>query len=98
VSMTAAEMLAAQLWPDFAHAVVALPDPRKGEQLMLLTTHKGAEVPALLAFARERGTPELMVPRLITVVDAIPVLGTGKTDYPSVQRLAEASGKGRSAA
>jgi len=98
VSMTAAEMLAAQLWPDFAHAVVALPDPRKGEQLMLVTTNPAAETSALLAFARERGVAELMVPRLICHADAIPMLGTGKTDYPSVQHLAEASGRGRSAA
>jgi acyl-[acyl-carrier-protein]-phospholipid O-acyltransferase/long-chain-fatty-acid--[acyl-carrier-protein] ligase len=98
VSMTAAEMLAAQLWPDFAHAVVALPDPRKGEQLILATTHGAAEVPALLTFARERGVPELMVPRVIIRVDAIPVLGTGKTDYPSVQRLVETGTRDRDAA
>ena len=98
VSMTAAEMLAAQLWPDFAHAVVAQPDPRKGEQLLLLTTNPAAEVPALLAFARERGVAELMVPRVLRHVPAIPVLGTGKTDYPAVQRLAEEAGASRSAA
>jgi acyl-[acyl-carrier-protein]-phospholipid O-acyltransferase/long-chain-fatty-acid--[acyl-carrier-protein] ligase len=98
VSMTAAEMLAAEIWPDFAHAVVSLPDPRKGEQLMLVTAHPGADTPALLAFARERGVPELMVPRLICRVAEIPVLGTGKTDYPAVQKLAEAGMRDRSAA
>jgi acyl-[acyl-carrier-protein]-phospholipid O-acyltransferase/long-chain-fatty-acid--[acyl-carrier-protein] ligase len=98
VSMTAAEMLASQLWPDFAHAVIALPDPRKGEQLLLVTTNPAAETTALLSFARERGIAELMVPRGLRVVDAIPVLGTGKTDYPGVQRLAEEMVAGRSAA
>jgi acyl-[acyl-carrier-protein]-phospholipid O-acyltransferase/long-chain-fatty-acid--[acyl-carrier-protein] ligase len=98
VSMTAAEMLASQLWPDFAHAVIALPDPRKGEQLLLVTTNPAAETAALLAFARERGIAELMVPRGLRVVDAIPVLGTGKTDYPGVQRLAEEAMAGRNAA
>ena len=98
VSMTAAEMLASQLWPDFAHAVVALPDARKGEALILVTTHPAAEISALLAFARERGIAELMVPRMLCLAGAIPVLGTGKTDYPGVQRLAEEAGRGRSAA
>ncbi|HVJ53261.1 MAG TPA: acyl-[ACP]--phospholipid O-acyltransferase [Aliidongia sp.] len=88
VSMTAAETLAAQLWPDEAHAVIALPDARKGEQLVLVTTRKDAEAKTLLAFARERGITELMVPRALVKVDAIPLLGTGKVDYPSVERLA----------
>jgi acyl-[acyl-carrier-protein]-phospholipid O-acyltransferase / long-chain-fatty-acid--[acyl-carrier-protein] ligase len=98
VSMTAAETLAFQLWPGFAHAVVALPDPRKGEQLLLVTTNAAAEIPALLAHARERGIVELMVPRLVRHVEAIPVLGTGKTDYPALQKLAETTERGRSAA
>ena len=98
VSMTAAETLAAQLWPDQAHAVIALPDPRKGEQLVLVTTRAEADVKSLLAFARERGIAELMVPRAFCRVEAIPLLGTGKVDYPAVQRLAEEQGAGRSAA
>jgi hypothetical protein len=31
-----------------------------------------------------------MVPREVMVVDKLPLLGTGKTDYPAVQKLAEA--------
>ena len=91
VSMAAAESLAYGLWPDAAHAVVGLPDPRKGEQLMLVTTGKDATSRALVQHARERGTPEIMVPRLLLVIDAMPLLGTGKVDYPAVQRLADAS-------
>jgi acyl-[acyl-carrier-protein]-phospholipid O-acyltransferase/long-chain-fatty-acid--[acyl-carrier-protein] ligase len=98
ISMTAAETLASQLWPDEAHAVIALPDPRKGEQLVLVTTRAEADVKSLLAFARERGIAELMVPRAFCRVDAIPLLGTGKVDYPAVQRLAEEQGAGRNAA
>jgi acyl-[acyl-carrier-protein]-phospholipid O-acyltransferase/long-chain-fatty-acid--[acyl-carrier-protein] ligase len=75
-----------------------MPDPRKGEQLLLLTTHPAAEAKALLGFARERGIAELMVPRAIRKVEAIPLLGTGKIDYPGVQRLAEGSSAGRDAA
>ena len=88
VSMTAAEALAAQLWPDAVHAVVALPDARKGERLVLLTTRPGADAPALLAHARARGVAELLVPREVRAVGAVPLLGTGKVDYPAAQRLA----------
>jgi acyl-[acyl-carrier-protein]-phospholipid O-acyltransferase/long-chain-fatty-acid--[acyl-carrier-protein] ligase len=37
VSLAAVESLAAGLWSDANHVVLSLPDPRKGEQLMLVT-------------------------------------------------------------
>src|SRR6267142_5732338 len=70
VSMTAAEALAGSLWPDDQHAVLALPDARKGERLLLLTTRKTANIGELLAHARSRGVPELMVARTLIVIDA----------------------------
>ena len=88
VSMPAAEALAAALWPGAAHAVVVVPDGRKGEALMLLTTQADATARALLAHARERGIAEIAVPRAVQVVDAVPLLGTGKVDYVTATRLA----------
>jgi acyl-[acyl-carrier-protein]-phospholipid O-acyltransferase/long-chain-fatty-acid--[acyl-carrier-protein] ligase len=90
VSMSAAEALAHAVWPDAVHAVAAVPDPRKGEALVLLTTAPEADAGRLLAAARERGTAEIMVPRRVQIVEAIPLLGTGKTDYVGVQRLVTA--------
>ena len=87
VSMPAAEALAAELWPDSVHAVVAQPDARKGERLVLVTTRRGAEGSALLAHARVRGVGEIMVPRSVVTVEAMPLLGSGKIDYPGVERL-----------
>ena len=88
VSMPAAEALAHEVWPEAAHAVVAVPDARKGEALVLLTTAPGAAVAALLARAREKGTAEIAVPRVVRVVEALPLLGTGKVDYTAATRLA----------
>jgi acyl-[acyl-carrier-protein]-phospholipid O-acyltransferase / long-chain-fatty-acid--[acyl-carrier-protein] ligase len=88
VSLAAVENLAAKTWPEHAHAVVALPDPRKGEQLVLVTETPDASREALLATAQAEGAIELMVPRVILTVDAVPVLGTGKIDYPAVGDLA----------
>ncbi|MCK8784155.1 acyl-[ACP]--phospholipid O-acyltransferase [Roseomonas sp. NAR14] len=88
VSMAAAEALAGEVWPEALHAVVSLPDARKGERLLLMTTQRDATPAALLARARERGVPELGVPREVRVIERMPLLGTGKTDYPAVQRLA----------
>jgi acyl-[acyl-carrier-protein]-phospholipid O-acyltransferase/long-chain-fatty-acid--[acyl-carrier-protein] ligase len=90
VSLTAAEDLATALWPDCRHAVVSMPDPRKGERLVLVTDRQDAAVGALVAHAQTVGAPELTVPRRILRAQEIPVLGTGKTDYVAVQRMVEA--------
>src|SRR5215471_15185659 len=90
VSMTAAESLVRSLWPEAQHAVLALPDARKGERLVLLTTEKGASSSQLLAHARQLGVPEIMVPRTVQTIEAMPLLGSGKLDYPALQKLAAA--------
>jgi acyl-[acyl-carrier-protein]-phospholipid O-acyltransferase / long-chain-fatty-acid--[acyl-carrier-protein] ligase len=69
--------------------VISLPDPRKGEYLLLTTTRANADARDILAVARQRGIPEIMVPRSILTVPSVPLLGTGKVDYPAVQRMAE---------
>ncbi len=89
VSLTAAEMLAAGAWPDARHAVISMPDPKKGERLVLVTDRLDASVDTLVAHAKAVGAPELAVPRKIVRVPEIPVLGTGKTDYVAIQRMAE---------
>ena len=90
VSMPAAEALATAVWPDASHAVTAEADPRKGERLVLVTTRSDAEPRVLLAEARARGVPEFMVPREIMTVAKLPLLGTGKIDYPGVAALVAA--------
>jgi acyl-[acyl-carrier-protein]-phospholipid O-acyltransferase/long-chain-fatty-acid--[acyl-carrier-protein] ligase len=89
VSLTSVEETVGQLWSDALHAVVALPDKQKGEQLVLVTEHRDAERSELLAFARSKGIGELNVPKKFVPVDKLPLMGTGKTDYPAVQKLAE---------
>ncbi len=101
VSLGAVEALAAALWPEFRHAAIALPDPRKGEQVVLLTDQAAASVEALLAQARAQGIAEVMVPRVVLTVPAVPLLATGKAHYAAAKELAEdrlAESKGISAA
>jgi acyl-[acyl-carrier-protein]-phospholipid O-acyltransferase / long-chain-fatty-acid--[acyl-carrier-protein] ligase len=89
ISLAAAEDLAASLWPGARHAVISLPDLKKGERLVLVTDRPDADVTALIAHAQGLGAPELTVPRRIVKVPEVPVLGSGKTDYVAVQRMAE---------
>jgi acyl-[acyl-carrier-protein]-phospholipid O-acyltransferase / long-chain-fatty-acid--[acyl-carrier-protein] ligase len=80
ISLAAVEMLAADLWPQAMSAVVAVPDPRKGERLIMITQQKDATRSQFMAFAREHGASELMIPSEIMIVDKLPLLGTGKID------------------
>jgi acyl-[acyl-carrier-protein]-phospholipid O-acyltransferase/long-chain-fatty-acid--[acyl-carrier-protein] ligase len=91
IPMAVGEELATALWPTAQHAVVAVPDSRRGERLLLVTTEAAADVPALLAAARARGVPEIMVPRTLLTVERMPRLGSGKIDYQAAQRLATAA-------
>lgn len=88
VSLAAVETMVAKVWPDQNHVVVALPDARKGEQLVLVTETPNADRAALQEAAKQQGFPELWVPRAILVTQAIPVLGNGKIDYGSTRELA----------
>jgi acyl-[acyl-carrier-protein]-phospholipid O-acyltransferase/long-chain-fatty-acid--[acyl-carrier-protein] ligase len=88
VPLGAVEELVSTISPKAAVAVVALPDAKKGERLVLLTTDASIQRSALAAAAREAGLPELYVPRSIVPVAAIPLLGSGKTDFVAAQALA----------
>ena len=93
VSLTAAEDLADGLWPGFRHAVISIPDPKKGERLVLVTDCQEADASKLLAHAQKIGAQELAVPRRILKTAEVPVLGSGKTDYVAAERLVEADGR-----
>ncbi len=91
VSLAVVENCASALWPDYAHAAVTIPDGRKGEQIVLVTTCPDAQRTDLIGWVHNHGVPELAVPRRILQVDSVPVLGTGKTDYTKVQKMVKES-------
>jgi acyl-[acyl-carrier-protein]-phospholipid O-acyltransferase/long-chain-fatty-acid--[acyl-carrier-protein] ligase len=91
VSLTSVEMLASKVWPDALHAAVSIADARKGEQVVLITTAKNIKRNELLSQAQNDGLPEIAVPRCIIPVDRVPLLGTGKIDYVSTNKLVEAA-------
>jgi acyl-[acyl-carrier-protein]-phospholipid O-acyltransferase/long-chain-fatty-acid--[acyl-carrier-protein] ligase len=87
VSLSAVEEMVARAWPGSEHAVISVPDTIKGEQLVLVTTRADAHRAELLEYARAEGIAEISIPKKIIVVKQLPVLGTGKTDYSTVQGL-----------
>ena len=75
-----------------AVAVVGVPDPQKGEALVLLSavhhTQLGKELDAIREHLVATGLPRLWCPREIIPVEVIPVLPTGKMDLKGCHILA----------
>ncbi|MER9841532.1 acyl-[ACP]--phospholipid O-acyltransferase [Mesorhizobium australicum] len=87
ISLAAVEALAGELWKGSLSAVATVPDPRKGEKLVLVTEAEKATRAEYLAFAKASGAMDLMVPAEVRVVAHVPVLGSGKIDFVGVTRL-----------
>jgi acyl-[acyl-carrier-protein]-phospholipid O-acyltransferase/long-chain-fatty-acid--[acyl-carrier-protein] ligase len=85
VSLTAVEQLAAHAWPMAMHAAISIPDSKKGEQVLLLTTQHKATISRLLDASP--GVAPILLPKKIMIVEAIPVLATGKINYPAITEL-----------
>ncbi len=89
VSLAVVENCATAVSPDHLHAAVTMPDPRKGEQVILLSEDPELTREKIHAYAQASGIPELSVPRRVYNVSTVPVLGTGKIDYSAVKQHAE---------
>ena len=91
VSLAVVENCASAVWPNFMHAAAIVPDPKKGERIILVTDHPSAKRQELLSWAQSHGVAEISVPKKIISVDALPVLGTGKLDYVAVTNMAKSA-------
>lgn len=91
VSLTVVENCASALWPDNMHAAAIVPDPRRGEQIVLLTDYPDAKRADLMRWAQTHGVPEISVPKKVIPVTTVPILGTGKLDYVAVTNMAKAA-------
>ena len=87
VSLAAVEAVAAELWPEVGTAVTAMPDPRKGERLVLVTEQKDATRSVFQTYARGKGLADVAIPAEVVVVDKVPLLGSGKLDHPAIAKL-----------
>ena len=87
VSLTATEVNIAKIDPKSAHAIVAIPDPKKGEQLILMTTNQNLKRTDISSYFKENQITELSVPKEIISVEKLPLLGTGKLDYIAVKEM-----------
>jgi acyl-[acyl-carrier-protein]-phospholipid O-acyltransferase/long-chain-fatty-acid--[acyl-carrier-protein] ligase len=97
ISLAAVETLAAELWPGALSVVSSIPDPKKGERLVLLTDAATATCGEFLAFAKSKGAMDMMVPAEI-IIGTVPVLGSGKVDFVAARKMAESTAQPEQAA
>ncbi len=88
VSLLAVEMLIEKQWPGYINGTVSIPDARKGEQVVLITTCKDITKDKMISLFKSAGMSELGIPAKIIITDCPPLLGTGKFDYVSAKALA----------
>jgi acyl-[acyl-carrier-protein]-phospholipid O-acyltransferase/long-chain-fatty-acid--[acyl-carrier-protein] ligase len=70
--------------------VIGVPDAQRGERLTVLYANSDAEPATMIERLRTAGLPALWIPKKENFyrVEAIPTLGTGKTDLRAVRQLA----------
>ncbi len=89
VSLTGIESYINQANPEGHNVVVSIEDEVKGEKLILITNDECLNRQSVKESAKIAGVSDLMIPKTIILVEDIPILGTGKTNYPAVQKIAE---------
>jgi acyl-[acyl-carrier-protein]-phospholipid O-acyltransferase / long-chain-fatty-acid--[acyl-carrier-protein] ligase len=72
----------------YAVVVMGVPDPGKGEQLVLITSSEAVTAESVKAKLGEAGVPNLWIPKVVAKVEKIPILGTGKLDLKGCKELA----------
>jgi acyl-[acyl-carrier-protein]-phospholipid O-acyltransferase/long-chain-fatty-acid--[acyl-carrier-protein] ligase len=88
ISLGLVEQSLLKAFPEAQHAVVAVPDAKKGEQLVLFTTNGTLDQRQVADGLKALGIASLMVPRNVITLTELPLLGSGKTDYQSLNRMA----------
>lgn len=88
ISLAAIDSMVAALRPDAEHVAVTVPDARRGERIILMTTAPDLTRAALQAHGRERAVTELMIPSEILRMEELPLLGTGKVDFTRARVIA----------
>lgn len=88
VSLLAVEQVIAKEFPDVISGAVNIPDDKKGEQIVLITTGKDITKERLIELFKRVGMTELGLPSRIITTDEPPLLGTGKFDYVTAKEMA----------
>lgn len=88
ISLNVIEDLALKCFGSSSFASVAIPDKRKGEKIILFSTSQDHTLKEFKKFIKAGKHSNLFLPKELHVLEEIPALGTGKTDYVRLQAMA----------
>lgn len=94
VSLDGVEKTAELCFGTDRNAAVNLPDEKKGEKIVLYTMHKQAGRQQLREYMARSGQSMLFLPAEVVVIEKLPLLGSGKTDYVSLKAMARKDAQG----
>jgi len=89
ISLEVVERIAQHASPGHQHAATLELVSQSGESTVLFTTDSRLDRVTLQKAARELGAQDLAVARRVVHVAALPMLGSGKTDYVQLKTLAD---------
>ena len=90
VALDISERIAGAASPDAQHAAIAVRQEARGEAILLYTEDPTLTRDRLQRAARENRLPEIAVPRRLVHVPRLPLLGNGKKDYVTLERMTAA--------
>lgn len=85
ISLAVIEEYVSFMYPDFKSAVIAVPNEKKGEIIVLITENAKVSKSEMHKFFKSNGFTELWVPKVVKVIEALPLLATGKIDYVTLK-------------
>lgn len=85
VSLDAVEKAAESCFGTNRNAAINIPDLKKGEKVILYTVYPKATKQQLRDFMSQTRQSMLAMPAEIIIVDKLPLLGSGKTDYVTLK-------------
>jgi acyl-[acyl-carrier-protein]-phospholipid O-acyltransferase / long-chain-fatty-acid--[acyl-carrier-protein] ligase len=91
ISLEIVEKIAQTAAPEHQHAASTQEDQQRGENIVLFTTDAALKREDLKLVGKNLGSPDLAIARKIVIVEEIPLLGTGKTDYVTLKKMADAA-------
>lgn len=88
ISLSAVETYAKEIWNsgEFKCVALAVPHPKKGEQIALVSNHKDASKQEFVSFCSQKGLSELYVPSIFLYREEFPVFATGKADKITLKK------------
>lgn len=88
VSLNLVEDIAFKTYGENKFAAVSIPDKRKGERIILFTSMPELNLKDFKRYIKSIKESALLLPKEMVYIEQIPLLGSGKTDYVTLQKQA----------